>query len=36
MIVIRTILGTKKTAVFIVYVVLLSTFAGMLYGWIIE
>ncbi len=36
MIVIRTVLGTKKTAVFIVYVVLLSTFAGMLYGWIIE
>ncbi len=36
MIVIRTVLGTKKTAVFIVYVVLLYTFAGMLYGWIIE
>ena len=35
MIVIRTILGTKKTIVFIVYVVLLSTLAGMLYGWIV-
>ncbi len=35
MIVIRSILGTKKTAVFIVYVVLLSTIAGMLYGWIV-
>lgn len=34
MIVIRTVLGTKKTVVFIVYVVLLSTVAGMLYGWI--
>lgn len=36
MIVIRSILGTKKTIVFIVYVALLSTLAGMLYGWIIE
>lgn len=36
MIVIRSILGTKKTIVFIVYVVLLSTIAGMLYGWIVE
>ncbi len=35
-IVIRSILGTKKTVVFIVYVVLLSTIAGMLYGWIVE
>lgn len=34
--VIRSILGTKKTVVFITYVVLLSTFAGMLYGWIVE
>ncbi|HOJ71687.1 MAG TPA: permease [Syntrophorhabdaceae bacterium] len=34
MLVIRTILGTKKTIVFIIYVVLLSTFAGMLFGWI--
>ncbi len=36
MIVIRSILGTKKTIVFIVYVILLSTIAGMLYGWIVE
>jgi len=36
MIVIRSILGTKKTIVFIGYVVLLSTIAGMLYGWIVE
>ncbi len=36
MIVIRSILGTKKTIVFIVYVVLLSTCAGMLYGWIVD
>ncbi|MDD2302615.1 MAG: permease [Eubacteriales bacterium] len=34
MIVIRSILGTKKTAVFVSYVVALSTIAGMLYGWI--
>jgi uncharacterized membrane protein YraQ (UPF0718 family) len=34
MIVIRSILGTKKTFVFIVYVVILSTLAGMLFGWI--
>jgi len=34
MLVIQTILGTKKTIVFIIYVVLLSTFAGMLFGWI--
>lgn len=36
MIVIRTILGTKKTIVFVAYVVFLSTFAGMLYGWIVN
>jgi len=36
MIVIRTILGTKKAVVFITYVVLLSTFAGMIFGWIVE
>ena len=35
-IVIRTILGTKKTIVFISYVIVLSTIAGMLYGWIVE
>jgi len=34
MIVIRSILGTKKTFVFIAYVVILSTLAGMLFGWI--
>jgi len=34
MLVLRAILGTKKTIVFIIYVVLLSTFAGMLFGWI--
>ena len=36
MIVIRTILGTKKTVAFISYVILLSTFAGMLFGWIVD
>jgi hypothetical protein len=36
MIVIRTILGTKKALAFISYVILLSTFAGMLFGWIVE
>jgi uncharacterized membrane protein YraQ (UPF0718 family) len=35
MIVIRTILGTKKAVAFISYVILLSTFAGMLFGWIV-
>lgn len=34
MIVIRSVLGTKKAAVFVSYVVLLSTFAGMIFGWI--
>lgn len=34
MIVIRSILGTKKAIAFIGYVILLSTFAGMLFGWI--
>jgi uncharacterized membrane protein YraQ (UPF0718 family) len=32
MLVIRSVLGTKKTAVFVVYVVLLSTMAGLLFG----
>jgi uncharacterized membrane protein YraQ (UPF0718 family) len=36
MIVIRTILGTKKALAFISYVILLSTFAGMLFGWIVD
>jgi uncharacterized membrane protein YraQ (UPF0718 family) len=35
MIVIRTVLGTKKTLVFVGYVIILSTIAGMLYGWIV-
>jgi hypothetical protein len=34
MIVIRSILGTRKALVFIVYVIIMSTFAGMLFGWI--
>lgn len=32
MLVIRSVLGTKKTAVFVVYVVLMSTAAGMIFG----
>jgi uncharacterized membrane protein YraQ (UPF0718 family) len=32
MLVIRSVLGTKKTAVFVVYVVLLSTVAGLIFG----
>jgi len=36
MLVINTILGPKKTVVFVSYVVLLSTFAGMLFGWIVQ
>jgi len=32
MLVIRSVLGTKKTAAFVVYVVVLSTIAGMVYG----
>jgi len=36
MIVIRSILGTKKTFVFITYVILLSTIAGMIFGWIMD
>jgi uncharacterized membrane protein YraQ (UPF0718 family) len=35
MLVINTILGPKKTIVFVTYVVLLSTVAGMLFGWIV-
>ncbi|MEO0250595.1 MAG: permease [candidate division WOR-3 bacterium] len=34
MLVINTILGPKKTVVFVTYVVLLSTVAGMIFGWI--
>jgi len=33
MLVIRSILGTKKTFVFITYVTMLSTVAGMIFGW---
>ena len=36
MIVIRSILGTKKAVAFISYVILLSTVAGMMFGWIVE
>ncbi|MBI4634499.1 MAG: permease [Deltaproteobacteria bacterium] len=36
MIVIRSILGTKKAIVFILYVIILSTVAGMFFGWIME
>ncbi len=32
MLVIRSVLGTKKTAVFVLYVVVLSTVAGMVFG----
>jgi len=34
MIVIRSILGTKKALVFISYVIVMSTLAGMFFGWI--
>ena len=34
MLVINSILGPKKTIVFVTYVVLLSTLAGMVFGWI--
>lgn len=36
MLVLRSVLGTKKTLVFILYVIILSTFAGMLFGWIMD
>ncbi len=36
MIVIRSILGTKKAFVFIAYVIMLSTFAGMIFGFIVN
>jgi uncharacterized membrane protein YraQ (UPF0718 family) len=36
MIVLQSILGTKKAFAFISYVILLSTFAGMVFGWIVE
>ena len=34
MIVLKSIMGTKKTIVFVIYVVILSTLAGMLFGWL--
>jgi uncharacterized membrane protein YraQ (UPF0718 family) len=34
MLVIRSVLGTKKTAVFVLYVVLLSTMAGLVFGYL--
>ena len=36
MLVIRSILGTKKAIVFISYVILLSTVAGMVFGWMVK
>ena len=36
MIVIRSILGTKKAFAFIAYVIMLSTFAGMIFGLIVD
>jgi uncharacterized protein len=36
MIVIRSILGTKRAFVFIAYVIMLSTFAGMIFGLIVD
>jgi uncharacterized membrane protein YraQ (UPF0718 family) len=35
MLVLNSIMGTKKTVVFVTYVVLLSTIAGMVFGWIV-
>jgi len=34
MLVIRTVLGTKKTMVYISLVVIMATFTGMIYGWL--
>lgn len=34
MLVIRSVIGTQKTAVFVSLVIVMSTLAGMLYGWI--
>ncbi len=36
MLVIRSILGTRKTLVFVGYVITLSTIAGMIFGWMVE
>jgi hypothetical protein len=34
MLVIRTVIGTKKTAVYIILVVVMATITGLLYGWL--
>jgi hypothetical protein len=34
MLVIRTVIGTKKTAVYIFLVVIMATITGLLYGWL--
>jgi uncharacterized membrane protein YraQ (UPF0718 family) len=34
MLVIRSIMGTKKTVVYILLVVVMATFSGILYGWL--
>jgi hypothetical protein len=34
MLVIRSVIGTKKTVVYITLVVVMATVSGMLYGWI--
>jgi uncharacterized membrane protein YraQ (UPF0718 family) len=36
MLVIRSVLGTKKTLVFVALVVIMATISGMLYGWIVR
>ncbi|MCX7927173.1 MAG: permease [Candidatus Omnitrophica bacterium] len=36
MLVIRTVLGTKKTVVYVMLVVVMSTILGMLFGWLVK
>jgi len=36
MLVLRSIIGTRKTVVFVALVIILSTLAGMLYGWLVR
>lgn len=36
MLVIRSVLGTKKTVVFVLLVVTMATFSGMMFGWIVR
>ena len=36
MLVIRSVLGNKKTIVFVTYVIILSTFGGMIFGYIVK